>query len=62
MTTQGTSTAIACFVEAKDQTPRDTNPVQWNIANGLAHIAIAMQEMQAEIRTLRAEVHALSQK
>jgi hypothetical protein len=62
MTTQGTPAAIECFTEARAQTPRETNPAQWNIANGLANMAQAMQEMQSEIRTLRAEVRALSQK
>lgn len=58
----GTTAAIECFTEARGQTPRDSNPAQWNIANGLANMAQAMKEMEAEIKALRSEVRALSQK
>ncbi len=62
MNIPGTNVALDCFTEATRQTPRDTNPAQWNIASGLAHIAQAMNELEVEIRTLRSEVRALSQK
>jgi len=62
MNTPGTDTAIACFKEAATQTSTTTNPAQWNIANGLANLAYAFQQMESEIAALKAAIHKLSQK
>jgi hypothetical protein len=62
MNTLGADAAIACFKEAASQTSTATNPAQWNIANGLANLAYAIKQMEAEIAALRTEIRAQSQK
>ena len=51
------TTARNCFEENMRLNPPQTSPEKFNLYNGLANLAIAIQEIQAQIQSLERVVH-----
>jgi hypothetical protein len=56
--TSNLDTAKKCFIENRDRFSDPTaSPEKYNLYNGLANLAVAMEKLEAEIKELKQIAH-----